>query len=807
MSIWRRTCLSLVSIFVLVLLFVVAAVSYFYAQVPKLSTKGAAPVLAVPESSRIAMPAYSGAHPRLSGRPVDDFDYPIPLGEQGPVEPLFSGPLQYPFLCGKDRSRDDGDLSAQPLIDNQAGIGVPVYAVSDGELTEQVRGYSKDCLYNTRASYYYKRVDSNYFFPLQDAEDDIDKVVVDGVAHDFVVRLETGTINRFIYAIAVLAKPGDDLASPAKELWNNKLIYQLRGGVGIGRRQGNLKPKDVLKRRREQLAEGYAIVYSTANQTSNHYNIWLAEDTAVRVKNQFVSLYGEPEYTVGIGGSGGAIQQYLFGQNNPGLIDASIALYSYPDMASQTIYVMDCEPLEYYFERLAPQKDRWASWYNRTLVEGLSATDSGANYYQWVTAAADLLNGRDARVLEGGTECIRGWRGLTQLIHNPEFIHFPGSFSDEVLKASHWTHWEDVKKVYGVGLNGYANSTWDNRGVQYGLKSLQQGKISFDEFADINARVGGWKSPINMEPERLWFLGKSWFPIDFSAWSEQNHHRTEIAEGVVRRSQGNVSAISGAFKSGLVFSGYTDIPIIDLRHYLDDELDMHHSLASFSSRQRMIDAMGHADNQAIWMAKKPYTPIAESLQVLDRWLSNIHQQPDLSVAENRPDSAVDKCFDSAGELIAAGGGVWDGDWNGRDAGACMAVYPSYQTSREIAGGGVAGDMFMCQRQSVESAVAAGDYGDSVSPQQLQRLQDIFPEGVCDYTLAGVGEPDVEWRREMLASVASGQARASNVARAPVSPVQKGRVDAEGGTSISTAATEAGSLSSIPDSRVTAASEY
>jgi hypothetical protein len=44
---------------------------------------------------------------------------------------------------------------------------------------------------------------------------------------------------------------------------------------------------------------------------------------------------------VGIGGSGGAIQQYVYAQNHPGLIDAGIPQYSYPDMVTQTIHVGD----------------------------------------------------------------------------------------------------------------------------------------------------------------------------------------------------------------------------------------------------------------------------------------------------------------------------------------------------------------------------------------------------------------------------------------------------------------------------------
>ena len=79
---------------------------------------------------------------------------------------------------------------------------------------------------------------------------------------------------------------------------------------------------------------------------TTHYNLQLGGETAIMVKDRFVSAYGEPRYTVAVGGSGGAIQQYVYGQNHPGLLDAAIPQYSYPDMVTQTIHVGDCELLE-----------------------------------------------------------------------------------------------------------------------------------------------------------------------------------------------------------------------------------------------------------------------------------------------------------------------------------------------------------------------------------------------------------------------------------------------------------------------------
>ena len=94
------------------------------------------------------------------------------------------------------------------------------------------------------------------------------------------------------------------------------------------------------------LQMGYAVIYSTGTRTNTHYNLQLGGETAIMVKDRFVSAYAEPEYTVAVGGSGGAIQQYVYGQNHPGLIDAGVPQYSYPDMVTQTIHVGDCELLE-----------------------------------------------------------------------------------------------------------------------------------------------------------------------------------------------------------------------------------------------------------------------------------------------------------------------------------------------------------------------------------------------------------------------------------------------------------------------------
>jgi hypothetical protein len=703
-----------------------------------------APVLALPADfdPRLPVAPYIGPHPRIAGRPKETFPFPIHLGKQGPVKPLFAGPPEYPFLCGENNV-----THRQPLVDNHDGYGVPVFAERDGEIvSDEIIGYSLDCSQPTAATYYYNRVGTRDFFPLEslpedEAKNDIAKVTVNGKSVPFIVRVETGTINRFHYIIAALRGSHERLAQPTPDNWNRKLIYQFRGGVGIGKRQGKIRASDVFDRLFDQLAQGYAVAYSTGNQTSIHYNMWLAEDTAARVKRQFVGLYGEPLYTVGIGGSGGAIQQYLIAQNHPGLLDAIIPLYSYPDMITQTINIMDCEPLEYYFDVVDGKNPLWQIWENRSWIQGMSADSEARNRYSDVQSLARLLRGELPKFREGATECIKGWRGLTPLVYNPTFVHFIKGFAPAVAKQIHWTHWDNLKYFYGVNARGYANATWDNVGVQYGLNALREGRITPEDFLHLNTHLGGWKPHHQLKPEKLWLLAGNLLPVDLSFWSHHNmHHSQDGGKTPARRTEGSLAAMRAAYRSGHVFVGHVEIPILDVRHYLDKELDMHHATASFATRMRLLEGQGHADNHVIWMSHKRHDPINEAIAVMDEWMISIRDNPGQRVAANKPAAAQDKCLAADGNIIAQGEGVWDGDWNGRPPGACMAVYPRYKTSREVAGAGVTGDIFKCHLQPVAAAIDDGVF-DPVDMSAYQtQLETIFPQGVCDYSLGDLARP-------------------------------------------------------------------
>jgi hypothetical protein len=642
--------------------------------------------------------------------------------------PIFSGPHQQPFVC-----KTTGAGLGQPLVDNQDQIGFPVFDVDNN-----VIGWSKDCSADTLIEYRY-RTTGGQWQPLADPSaplplDIASTTTMDGDTVPYIVRWERGTINRFIYSLAMLAPTTEtDPLDPDQSLWNGRLVFSFQGGVGIGHSQGN--PSTGAMLRNDVLSLGYAVVNSTANRTGVHYNLQVGGETTLMVKERFIERHGVPYYSVSIGGSGGAIQQYVYGQNHPGLIDAAIPQASYPDMVTQTIHVGDCELLEYYMDVTDGANPKWHTWNNRTWLEGMNASDTVFNPF-----TGSL----------GSSECINGWRGLSPLALNPhygsagagqELMQPPG-----VMDQVQWTHWDDLRNIYGVDADGYPRVASDNVGVQYGLQALVDGNITPDEFLHLNANIGSWKQTKDLVQEGCPFFSPACadLPAQWDPWSSRNMNLSPDG-GITPapRYEGSIEAMNAAYESGMVFDGDIDIPIIDGRLYLEDQLDMHNTHQSFASRQRMIEGRGNADNQVIWFADVP--PAVDltgaAFQVIDEWMENIKANPDKSVAENKPADAVDRCFDNLGGEIARDGDVWNGILNDEPDGACTQEFQIYSTSRIVAGGPLKGGIFKCQLQSVGKAIAKGVYGSwEPDKDERARLREIFPTGVCDYSLPDAGRP-------------------------------------------------------------------
>ena len=660
---------------------------------------------------------------------LDIHNYPI-------TGPMFSGPQQHPFVC----TTTQGAVGRQPIVENPLPPGTKVFDASGN-----VVGYSENCSIETFITYLY-RTTANAWAPLPAngtrPADMSTLALADGRTVDFIVRREVGSINRFLYSIAMLAPAGEDPWRPNTSLWNGRLLYWFQGGVAIGHSQGtvhsgSLNP-DVLKL-------GYAIVHSSGNNTGTHYNLQVAGETAMMTKERFVERYGVPTYTVGLGGSGGAIQQYILGQNQPGILDALLPVQSYPDMVTQTIHVGDCELLEYYMDATDRANPKWRTTKNRSLLVGFNAEE----YAAVNDPLAQLKTALGYSTALGSTECVKSWRGLSPLAMNPWYGDAPNQQNYEpqsAIAAIRWTHWDDLRNIYGVDATGAARPTWDNVGEQYGLRSLQSGGITFAEFLNLNWNVGGWKHPSAMVQEGFPFFGTSTSEIQkalsvpgyFDPWSKRNINLSTDPTKPAPRTSGDFSAMRAAYTSGMVFSGKLTRPTIDHRQYMERELDMHNVHQSFAVRQRVIEEMGDSDALVIWFTDTmPGVPKAsqslEAIAVMDEWMRNLQANPHKGIRRNRPAKAVDSCFDVAGKLIYAGNDAWNGIIDDKAPGPCTQRFPIYSTSRIVAGAPLEGGIYKCALKSVERAFADGDYLPATpTSAQLAQLKQVFPEGVCDY---------------------------------------------------------------------------
>jgi hypothetical protein len=697
--------------------------------------------LAAACGSQGATQGAAGLEVRGATRPAGH-RYRFWVGDVGASQgPLHLGPKQYPFICATYESG-----LGQPLVDNQDGRGNAVFPEVSGapDVGAAPVGYSENCGIATRVDYFYWDGAANDFLAFDPATmfasppAALARIPVNGEMVPFVVRVETGTLDRFLYTIAMLAPWPESAADPASlqnGAWNRKLVYYFRGGVGIGHWQGQAAWHGGLWGAERAvfpllLSQGYAIATSSGNETGVHYNLRLAEEVMLMVKEHLSATYGRPVYTVGLGGSGGGIQQYVIGQNHPGLLDAGIPMYSYPDMVTQTIHVGDCNLLEQYFLEDVMTKgaaSKWAVWSRRQWIEGLNASDTVVN---------------SVFGTPGSSECIEGWFFGEPLVMNPMFTdpqylqalalyRYPAA----VVAGIRWTHWNDLQNIYGVDANGFAPTPADNVGVQYGLQALVDGNITPGEFVEINACAGSWK-------EQDQYVG--WDPYH-DPFDSANMNRDPVACRMPYgagwapspRRSGDLSAMRRAYTSGHVFEGDIHIPLVDLRPYLEPELNMHNARQSFSARQRMRNH-GSSRNQVIWFTGSEAdipARIVDALGLLDGWLTT----------GERPGGFVDKCTDAGGNLVAAGKHVWDGILDDRPPGACTQAYPLKSSSRMVAGDGFAGDMFKCARKPLATALADGTYGPAAfTDDQVRQLEAIFPDGVCDYTRPDQGKPRA-WR--------------------------------------------------------------
>lgn len=627
--------------------------------------------------------------------------------------PVISGPHQKPFVCRSE----EAELGA-PLDDN--------------------------CTVQTRVQWFYRSALTQGFRELEDPyagypADTIRTVTRDGRDVPFVVRVESTTINRGIARMAVLDDPaarGAD-APFAADTWNRGVYYVFGESCGPGYHQGVSTVNHVLGAFdltklsadnllinlvgiADRLGKGDLIVHNTLSAFGNHCNPLVSLETTMMTKEYISDHYGVVQRMVGTNGSGAALQQYNAINNAPGLLSAAMPTATFADILSTAMTVGDCGLLEHYYERTSLN---WSAA-QKVAVSGhnlLSGTQLNSICASWVQAFLPLLdpkNGCDSAV--------------------PMELRYDAQTNPQGVRC---TLQDGNINIFGRDpKTGFARRPLDNTGVQYGLEALREGRISAEQFLDLNRNIGGFGMDGDYVPERM-------------------RMDSDMARMAYR--------IGGVIGRGAL----AETPVLDHAPYLDliPVANIHESVRPFTVRARLDKYSGQTDTQGIW---RGVVTQADGFPVVERWLDALDGlRPEYggdhvaAVRAAKPPAANDRCVvGTVGGRLELPNAILlplgiaqlpllptveplydlvpgfsldvplrvdlpeNFGIDGRSVGVCGLALPVVRTPRMVAGMPMTDDIIRCQLKPIDPA----DYGDKLTPEQLAALHEIFPEGVCDF---------------------------------------------------------------------------
>jgi hypothetical protein len=486
--------------------------------------------------------------------------------------------------------------------------------------------------------------------------------VIDGV------RTERGVIDRGIYSI---------FTPPDLDDWNGRLVYRFGGGCGTTYGQGFDLGSGVDA---DLVGRGYALATNTLDTFQTLCNPTVSAEAALMTREHFVESYGLPEFTIGDGGSGGAIQQLLIAQNQPGLLDALSPAAPFPDAFSIAAGVSDCGLLVQYY---ATPEGAALSEAQRAAINGHLTSGTCDSWNDLFVGGVDPTDGCDPAIPAADVYSSDNPDGVRCTLQDSNVAAF-GTDPD----------------------TGFARRVLSSEGVQYGLVAFDAGVIDAEEFVTLNERIGGYDIDGNRVDER------STVDDDTAALGYE------------------VGAITGA-------GPLQDVPIILRSPYTDPFGDIHTRYHAFSIRERLrVDGMDDP-NLLLWTAAAGGGDLVgvltgdvdgdDPIALLDRWLTS----------GRRPAAAVNRCTLPDGRTLTGGWELYD------EAGPCRDAFPVQGDPRVAAGGPTSGDVVACALAPLDDV----DADLPLSDEQRDRLAEVFPTGVCDWTAPGRGQqpPTGTWQ--------------------------------------------------------------
>jgi uncharacterized tannase-like protein DUF6351 len=518
-----------------------------------------------------------------------------------------------------------------------------------------------------------------------------------GTTVPYIVRVETGYLDRDQYSIAVLWQPGQSWTpwAPQRQ-WDHKLVITHGASCGADHTTATAPSTEY----DPALRRGMAVMSTAMDNAGHDCSVLTEAESLIMAKEHLIDAYGTLRYTIGTGCSGGSLAQQQLANAYPGVYQGILPQCSFPDAWSTGQQLGDYQLTRNYFED--PSKWGTGIAWNPAQIAAVQGHPNYANSVElstlyWPTLADPAYNC-------AGVSAAQRWSPS-----NPTGTRC--DLEDYMINL--------FGPYKGNNPYGYAGIPLDNVGVQYGLQPLEQGTISPEQFIDLNQKIGGYDHNYDTTTSRI--------------AADEPALRNDYRGGGVNET-----------------NNMRDVAIIDLRG--PDAGSFHDAYRSWTIRARLEKAEGHfPKNDVIWFGETPLIGdpnyAAEGLVAMDQWLSAVESdRSDLSleqkVADDRPAAVHDQCSNipDVDQVVVPGVGE-----------VCQSplLQTRFATPRMVAGESIDTDQEKCRL----SPLRASDYYPiTFSAQEWSELQQIFPHGVCDWSKPGVDQaPTIPWQTYQTAS--------------------------------------------------------
>jgi Tannase-like family of unknown function (DUF6351) len=519
-----------------------------------------------------------------------------------------------------------------------------------------------------------------------------------GVTVPFIVRTETGYMDRDQYEISALFQPGKPWSAVAPQRqFDHKMLVMHGASCGDDRETGSAPGTTGDKAGDYALGKGLITMSTALDNTGHNCTLPLEAESLVMAKEHVIKSYGTLRYTIGTGCSGGSLAQQWISNAYPGFYQGILPTCSFPDAWSTATQFLDYHLLLAYFT----DTSKWGTgvaWAPSQMSDVMGDPTFGVQNAE-VSDAAQFHVAVPTDPCAGTTDADR---------YNPQTN--PGGVRCTIQDAAINVFGPEPKRFWSANEkkigHGFVRPPIDNIGVQYGLGALLKGEITPADFVDLNAKAGGLDIDTNPMAAR-----------DDSAGSP---------------------ALARAYRSGMIneTNNMNQVAIIDCRG--PNPGAFHDAYRAFAVRARLTREHGTHANQLIW--EGPVALIADSdcelnsFIAMDQWLTKVerdhsHASLPRKIIRDKPAGLTDECWDGNGDKLS-------------DSLCPAGVVNVAGTPRTVAGDAITTDDNKCQLKPLSRA----DYpGITLTPSQWTTLEKTFPSGVCDFSKPGVDQqPTTPW---------------------------------------------------------------